>query len=127
VDLTIVHGNIAMTLIALDDISGAREAARAALNHAIALRNEGYVSDVIVHLACVAARSDRMDDAARLFGFCRHHYALAGLPHKIVDFTPAKWLTKWLAERFEADEIERLMSEGAAWPESRAIAVAVEL
>jgi tetratricopeptide (TPR) repeat protein len=120
-DLTIVQGNIALNHIALDDISGAREAARAALSHAIATRDEVYVADIALYLACVAARSDRMAEAARLFGFCRRQYESAGLQKRISVFTPAIWLTTWLGERFDEPEIERLASEGAAWPEKRAI------
>ncbi|HLJ83591.1 MAG TPA: adenylate/guanylate cyclase domain-containing protein [Candidatus Eremiobacteraceae bacterium] len=121
VDLAIVRGNMAMTLIALDDIAGAREAARAAIGHAIATRDEMYIADATIYLACVAARSDRMAEAARLLGFCRRQYESAGLPNRVGLFTPAKWLTKWLMDRFDAAEIERLESEGAAWPENRAV------
>jgi tetratricopeptide (TPR) repeat protein len=121
VDLTILRGNISMNLIALDDISGAREAARAAMEHAIATRDEKYVADIALYLACVAARSDRMAEAARLFGYARHQYESAGLPHKIEVFQPGMWLTKWLGDGLEAPELARLTSEGAAWPERRAI------
>jgi predicted ATPase/class 3 adenylate cyclase len=120
-DLLIVQGNIALNLIALDDIAGAREAARTAMNYAIAIRDENYVADITLYLACVAFRTDRVAEAARLFGYSRHQYESAGLHHRIGAFQPAQWLTKWLGDRFEAPEIERLTSEGAAWPEKRVI------
>jgi predicted ATPase/class 3 adenylate cyclase len=126
-DLTILQGNIALNLIALDDIAGAREAARTALSHAIATRDEISVADTVLYLACVAARTDRMADAARLLGYSCHRYASAGLPQKVELFQPALWLAKWLGERFEASEIARLTSEGAAWPEKRVIEEALKV
>jgi predicted ATPase/class 3 adenylate cyclase len=126
-DLTIVQGNMAMTLIAMDDIAGAREAARAAMGHAIATRDETHTADITIYLACVAARTDRMVEAARLFGFCRHQYGSVGLIRKMDAFTPAIWLAKWLGDRLDATEIERLATEGAAWPEKRAIEEALKI
>jgi predicted ATPase/class 3 adenylate cyclase len=126
-DLTILQGNIAMIRIALDDIAGAREAGRAAMGNAIATGDEKYVADVMLHLACVAARSDRMIEAARLYGYSRHQYESAGLPNKINVFQPSMWLAVWLGERFDSNEIERLATEGAAWPEARAVEEALKV
>jgi tetratricopeptide (TPR) repeat protein len=127
VDLAILRGNIAMNLIALDDISGARETARAAMNNAIATHDEKYVADIALYLACVAARTDRMAEAARLYGYSRQQYESAGLPHKIRVFQPGMWLTKWLADGLEAPDLVRLTSEGAGWPEKHAIEEALKL
>ncbi|HEY7993435.1 MAG TPA: tetratricopeptide repeat protein [Candidatus Eremiobacteraceae bacterium] len=120
-DLAIVQGDIAINLIALDDVVGAREAGRAAMGSAISISDPTYVADVVLELACVGARSDRMDAAARLFGYASRQYASAGLPNRMRTFKPAQWLTEWLADRFGAIEFERLTSEGAAWSEKRAI------
>jgi predicted ATPase/class 3 adenylate cyclase len=126
-DLTILQGNISMIHIALDDIAGARAAGRTAMSNAIATGDEKYIADIALHLGCVAARSDRMIEAARLFGYCRHLYESAGLPHKIKVFQPGMWLAKWLDERFDAAEIARMTAEGAAWPETRAIEEALQV
>jgi hypothetical protein len=97
------------------------------MSNAIATGDEKYIADIALHLACVAARSDRMIEAARLYGYCRHKYESAGLPNKINVFQPGMWLAEWFGERFDAAAIARLAAEGAAWPETRAIEEALKV
>ncbi|HXW77564.1 MAG TPA: tetratricopeptide repeat protein, partial [Candidatus Eremiobacteraceae bacterium] len=120
-DLYCLNDNIALNLIVLGDVPGARDSGRAGLNRAIAIREEHFIADSVATMACVAARSDHIALAARLFGFWRHHCEAAGFHHKLQTHTSGQWLTKWLGESLEGAERERLMAEGAAWSQQRAI------
>ncbi|HXW76288.1 MAG TPA: adenylate/guanylate cyclase domain-containing protein, partial [Candidatus Eremiobacteraceae bacterium] len=81
-DIAILQVDIAFNLVPLGDIAGAREATRIALTNAFAIQNEAFSALILLLGAYIAARSDRIEDAARLYGYACRRLEVVGLPTK---------------------------------------------
>src|SRR5262249_14209833 len=112
--------NLAGYLIALDSISEAREAARAALLELRLLGMTAHVSMAVECFAAIAARSGFHEQAARLFGFGEASYAARGNDRETTEQATYDAGMALLAAVLPDDIRRRLMAEGAAWTEEQA-------
>lgn len=122
-DLLIVYNNIAINLTWLDDLVGARDAARNAFQYACATQDPLYVAEVMFLLGSVAARDGRLEDAARIYGYGRHQFESRGLSNKVQIHQAVTTLYDTLTASLGPEELDRLIAEGAAWQAAHAVAV----
>lgn len=120
-DLVILYGNILINRLALGDIPGARDAGLAGMRLARETGDERYIAELVLDLGSVAAHSERISEAGRLFGFARNRLESLGLGRISSTRESALRIKEALDVSLEPAEIDRLASEGAAWSEKQAI------
>ena len=120
-------GNLAGYLVAVDDLSGAVAAVRKAIGiYAAREPDHNFVAIAIEHIALVfALRGDRTR-AAMLEGYADAAFARHGFEREFTETTTLERLTALLRDGLCADELARLIAEGAALVPGAAIALALE-
>ena len=122
--------NMALYLISLARYDEAEQRARAALALAIELQQDALAASALLHIAVVAARRAELESegrlaayagVARLLGFVEPFFAVRGAPFytdKYQEFDP---LLSLLQGALEPDQLTKLMAEGAAMMQEKAI------
>ena len=112
--------------IALGDLAGARESARAGLRVARQARNEMQFVIAFQHLALLIALGGAGRRAAQLLGYVDAHYADLGLKREYTEQWGYDKLLAVLHDTVREDEIAPLLAEGATWSEDRAVEEALQ-
>lgn len=104
----------------------ARRYCHEALEIASRHQNAYGLALTLSHTTMTAAlRSENQrDDVARLMGFVDARFTMLGSRGGRMEQREYDLVATRLREKFDVRELERLMSEGAQWPESTAIAQA---
>jgi predicted ATPase/class 3 adenylate cyclase len=126
-DLTLVYGNLSITHLRLEDVSAAREAARAEMRYALDLQDDRCVAEAALHIASLAATCGDLCEAARLSGYARHGFESLGLGYYLATLPVAVALEKSLRTRLRPSDLDRCMAEGAAWSQRQAIDAAMKV
>jgi len=125
--LTNVLTNLAAYRVAVDDLSGSRDAAREVIR-ALAPRDPHsfHVAISAEHLALALALAGDVERACRLAGYAEAALQALGFEREFAELTTHERLRACLAARLAADERERLLAEGAALTPEAAIALALD-
>jgi predicted ATPase/class 3 adenylate cyclase len=119
--------NLAGYLAAVDDLSGAVEAARESIEiRARHERDHAHVAFAIEHLALVFALRGDLLRAATLEGHADAALRRHGSPREFTETTTYERLNALLREGLAPDEIARLIADGAALTPQAAIALAFD-
>jgi hypothetical protein len=121
------HANIAAYRIALDDLTGAREAAREALRLARQARYEPIIAVALQHLAVLAGLGGDARRGAQLLGCVGTQYSQLGYAREPTEQWGYDKLMAALRETLSADEIATLAADGAAWSEDQAVEEALKV
>jgi predicted ATPase/class 3 adenylate cyclase len=121
------YGAMSAYLIALDDIDGAREAAREALRRSVAAQEPDAMAIALQDLALIAAMLDRVELAARLLGKVDARFAEQGLEREPTERWCFDRLIAILRAHLSETSISDLAAEGSGWPEDRALAEAMAI
>ncbi|HKE36206.1 MAG TPA: hypothetical protein VKB39_02155, partial [Candidatus Baltobacteraceae bacterium] len=126
---TIAYGyiNIAAYRIALNDLTGARDAAREGLRFARQVRNEQLIAVALQHLAVLAGLGGDARRGAQLLGYMNAQYTALGVQREPTEQWGYDKLMAALREALSADEIATLGAEGAAWSEDPAVEEALKI
>ena len=89
-------------------------------------RGAGHAWRAFDHLALRVALSGKTADAARLAGYADAAYAAKATPRQANEARACNRLRALLRERLAADELERLLAEGAKLSEDEACRLALE-
>lgn len=121
--LPYLYGNLPAYLLAIDDLSGARNAGRDALNLTCKTDPDGIATAIeIEHMALAVALGGDIDAAARLEGYTEARFRAVGYQRDFTERTSHDRLRPLLRERLNATALETLLAEGAAWDAETAIA-----
>ena len=120
------HQNSAAYCIALGDFVAARESAREGLRDA-RQRRELVSATALQNFALLAAVGGDARCAARLLGYVNAQYDQLGLIRKRTEQWGYDKLRDALREELSDDEIRNLGTEGATWPEDRAVEEALKV
>ncbi len=125
--LGILLHNLAGYLAAMDDLSGAAEAARESIGiHAAREPDSAYLAIAIEHLALVFALRGDPAPAAILEGYAAAALQRHGYEREFTETTTHDRLAALLRERYAPDELAPLNAEGAALTPKAAITLALE-
>ena len=114
-------------LAAVHSERGELEAARAAASEGVPMLHEaGQVWLLSDHIALLAARDGRVVSAARLAGYADASHTAKGSMRQINEARARDRLQQLLQQSVGADELERLVAEGATMSEDAACAMALE-
>jgi tetratricopeptide (TPR) repeat protein len=119
--------NAAAYLIALDRYDEARTHAREALELAVQEKNALWAAFALQHVAAVAALEGNGARAARLVGFVEARMAELKHRREHTERQEHDRIMTLLRKELAGDELERLMAEGRARSEERAVAEALAL
>jgi len=111
--------------VAVGDLAGAREAARKGLELARQVQGELILAVLLQHMALLAALGDRARSGARLMGYADAQYAKLEMKREPTEQWGYDKLMLALCEALDANAIEQLAAEGAAWSEEQAIETAL--
>jgi predicted ATPase/Flp pilus assembly protein TadD len=125
--LAIDHTNLAAYSIAAGDLEAARVAAREGLKWALQGQHTLGIAIVLQHFALIGALSNEVNDAARLVGYVDARFRALAYEREYTEKWCLKKLTGALRERLTEPEIDRFAAEGAAWPEDRAVELALSV
>jgi predicted ATPase/Tfp pilus assembly protein PilF len=121
------HANIAAYRIALNDLVGAREAAREGLRVARQARYEPIIAIALQHLAVLATLQGDARRGAQMLGYIDAQFAALGIHREPTERRSYDKLMVALRETLSEDEITQLSAEGAAWSEDRAVEEALQV
>ncbi len=125
--LAISHNNLAAYRIALGDMDGAREAGLEGLKRARQVQNRLQITIALQHLALLGALRGDVQDAARQLGYVDAQYKEVGTVRESTERWSYDKLLTTLRLRLSDSEIEKLVAEGAVWPEDRALDEALKV
>jgi predicted ATPase/class 3 adenylate cyclase len=126
-NIAIGHNNSAAYLIALDDLTAARDSAREGLRAARQTRYENYIAAALQHLALLAGLGGDARRGAQLLGYVDAQYGALGIQRDITEQWGYDKLMTSLHETLSADEIAQLSADGAAWAEDQAVEEALKV
>ena len=122
-----LHQNLAGYLVAVDDLPGAMESAREAIEILAALEpDHPFVAVPIEHLALIVALCGDPVRAAILEGYAEAGFQRHGMLRQATEARTHGRLCALLRERLPPNERARLMAKGAALTAEAAIALALE-
>ncbi len=125
--LAIDYCNSAAYRIALQDLDGAREAAREGLRWARQAQDALCVAIALQHLAVLGALRGALPNASRLIGYVDAQYKELGNEREPTEKWGYDKLMAALREHLSEAEIEKLAAEGAAWSEDQAVEEALKV
>ncbi len=120
-NLTTCYLNVAAYRIALEDLDGAREAAREGLRWAQQAQYGQGVATALQHIALLLALRGEVSNAARLIGHVNEQFEELGNEREATEKWGYEKLMAALREQLNEAEMEKLAVEGAAWSEERAV------
>ena len=117
-------------LAALLLLSGAVDEARAHGRSVLKVSQEELlphgIAPAMQVLAGVATQRGDHDVAARLLGYAEARFQAQKIPRDMWVEVDPEWFKQPLLEHFDGSRMEKLMAEGAAWSEERAIEEALK-
>jgi predicted ATPase/DNA-binding XRE family transcriptional regulator len=119
------HNNVAAYCVALEDTSGARDSALAALRLARWMRQDVFIAIALQHLALLEALDGDARCAAQLMGYVDARYDQLTLKREPTEHWGYEKLVATLHRSLGEDEIARLAAEGGTWSEEQAVEAAV--
>ncbi len=122
-----VYANSAAYRIALGDVVGAREAARAGLYLARQIQSEFRLAHAFQHLALIVALRGDGRCGAQLLGYVDARYDQLRLKRESTEQWGYDKLLATLREALSEREIDKLAAEGATWSEDQAIDEALKV
>ncbi len=125
--LAVVHNNSSAYRIALGDVDGAHETARAGLRWARQAQDAFNVAVALQHIALLLALRREVRSAAHLIGYVNAQYMDLGNTREYTERWSYEKLMAALREHLSETEIEKLAAEGAAWSEDQAVEEALKL
>ena len=121
VDAEPVLANLTGYLIALDDVNGAREAARELLTMPIAVSKSTFINACLEHVALADALTGHLARASRLFGYANAWYSTIGQARQFTEQHSHDRLNALLTKALPPPERDELMAEGASFTAERAV------
>jgi hypothetical protein len=115
------QNNSAAYLIALGDLSAARDSAREGLRLARRAGLEQFIAIALQHLALLAALGGDARRGGQLLGYVDAQYTALGMQREPTEQWGYDKLMAVLHETLSADEITKLAADGAAWSEDQAV------
>jgi predicted ATPase/class 3 adenylate cyclase len=119
--------NVAAYLIHLDQVDEGRSMARRALQVARDAQVSAHVGVSIQNLARVARKNSDARLAARLLGYCAAAFKRTGLDLEPTEQRGHDALMQELSQALSADELARLLNEGATLSEDQAVEEALRV
>ncbi|MBV8372359.1 MAG: adenylate cyclase, partial [Candidatus Eremiobacteraeota bacterium] len=113
--------------IALGDVAGARESARAGLRAAQEVRAGLQIAISLQHLALLAALDGDARRGAQLLGYANARYDHLGVQREPAEQWGHDKLSAELRNALSEEEIAELTTEGASWSEGRAVEEALRI
>ena len=114
--------NLAGILIARGDLGEALSIAGEAMPLA---RDDDYATPLLDHLAALAGKAGRFENAARLWGYTDAELARRGNPRQPNEQQAIDDLARCLGAALAVPELARLQAEGAQMSEDQAVALAL--
>jgi predicted ATPase/class 3 adenylate cyclase len=124
-NVAVWHNNSAAYRIALGDLAGARESARAGLRCARQLQEEHLIPLPLLHLALLATRGGYARRGAQLLGYVEAQFERLGVHFEPTEQRQRENLLTIARETMSAAEIEHCAAEGARFTEDQAVAEAL--
>jgi tetratricopeptide (TPR) repeat protein len=125
--IAVDYMNSAAYRIALGDLTGARDSARAGLRVARQARDEQGIAIALQHFAVLAGLGGDSRRGAQLLGYVDAQYAALGQQREPTEQWGYDKLMAALRETLSADEIAQLAADGAAWSEDQAVEEALKV
>ena len=125
-DATLLKANMTGYLISVDDVAGAVEAGRSAITAGDADPGGVQLAAVLEHLALAFALRGDFARAATLEGYASAAFVRHGFLPEANETKTLDRLTALLKDGLAAEEIERLITAGAALVPDAAVALALE-
>ncbi len=122
--LALLACNLGAYALAADRLDEATEALREALD-LLVKSGAAWLTTALEHHALLAALRNDNERAALLLGYTQEHYRLTGKQRQTTELRGFTRLSQLLQERLAADELERLLSTGAAQKEGDALSNAL--
>jgi tetratricopeptide (TPR) repeat protein len=126
-NLAISYNNLAAYRIALDQLDGARQNARAGVRAAREAQSSPMVAIGIQHLALIGALGDQTDRAAQLLGYVNMMYLKLGNQREPTEAQMYDRLKHLLHKKFDGERLEGLLAQGAGMTEEQAIEEAMRV
>jgi predicted ATPase len=122
-----LHSNAAAYHMALGDLAGVRGSAREALRFSRQTGNDLAIAIALQHLAVLAGLGGDVRRGAQLLGYVDAQYRDLAMQREPTEQWGYDKLMTALRETVTEDEIAKLLAEGAAWSEDRAIEEALKV